>query len=92
MSRGIGLEYLTDDMIKYHKDDLTRPSSINGTIVPLARYYRDKIFTDAEKLARNKLIQKETNAERFEKISSPFFPQRVDKMYRDSEKKLKETD
>lgn len=92
MSRGIGLDYLTDEMIQYHKNDLTRPSRVNGTTVPLARYYRDKIFTDAEKLARNKLIQKETNTERFETISSPFFPQRVEKMYRDSEKKLKETD
>lgn len=92
MSRGLGLNYLTPEMIQYHKDDVTRPSRVNGTTVPLARYYRDKIFTDSEKLARNKIITREYNPERFEKISSKLFPQRVQKIISDTEKKLADTD
>lgn len=93
MSQGIGISYLTPTTIKYHKDHLQNGCRVNGSDVPLPRYYRDKMFTDSEKLARNKLVcGEEQNAERFEKISSNIFPQRVEKMYSDLEKKIQKYD
>lgn len=90
MSKGLGLNYLTKEMIKYHKKNLKQGGKYLGTTIPLPRYYRDKIFTDSEKLARNRLLN--MDAERFEEISSPYFPQKVEKLYSDQEKKQKKTD
>jgi len=59
--------------------------------LPLPRYYRDKLFTDAQKMARNKLLLPH-NEKRYDKVSNPLFPQRVDKMYSDQKKNNEETD
>lgn len=92
MSKGLGKNYLTDQMIKYHKNDVSRGITILGnTKLPLPRYYRDQLFTDGEKLARNKLLLPLAE-ERVDKIADPLFPQRVQKMYSDQEKKIKKTD
>jgi hypothetical protein len=91
IARGLGDSYLTEAMIKYHKDDVTRPAKLLNNSLPLPRRYRDLIFTNSEKLARNKLLQP-INKERFEKISSEFFPQRVEKMYRTAKENIEKTD
>lgn len=51
MSKGIGSNYLTKSMIRWHKDDMyqrycTKEGKYN---TPLSRYYKDKIYTDEEK-------------------------------------------
>lgn len=47
-SKGIGLSYLTNAMYEYHTRNYLNPrftAFIDGRIVPLPRYYRNKIFT-----------------------------------------------
>ena len=52
MSKGLGSNYLTEQMIKWHKDDLkTRmyvPMKDNKKIA-MPRYYKDKIYNEHEK-------------------------------------------
>ena len=57
MSKNLGLSYLTDDVIKYYHDDVSRPMRLLGNrIVGLPRYYRDKIFDDGQKDLRSALL------------------------------------
>lgn len=55
ISHGIGLGYLSPAMIKYHRDNLlsfaTKPG---GYRISLPRYYKDKIFTQLDKLIMKK--------------------------------------
>lgn len=92
MSKGLGIDFLTPQMIKHFKEDPTRSVTLLGNKkIGLPRYYRDKIFTDSEKLQRNKGLEKYVNL-RYEQISDPLFPQRVKKMYKDKQKQLQKTD
>lgn len=92
MSRGLGLSFLTDDMISYYQSDVSRPVTLLGNKkLPLPRYYRDRLFTNKQKLLRNQKLQK-FNDKRHDKLSDKLFPQRVKKMYEDTEKKIKKTD
>jgi len=54
MSKGLGANYLTDNMVEYHKKDTTMlyVTKLSGHRVSMPRYYRNKIFTDAEKRAQ----------------------------------------
>lgn len=92
MSKGLGEKYLTEAMKRYHKDDVSRGVTMLGNKkLPLPRYYRDKIFSQADKQLRNfKMldhVDKITDTK-----SDKLFPQRVKKMYEDQEKKNKATD
>lgn len=88
MSKGLGSRFLTPQMIKYFKDDVSRGVTMLGNKkTSLPRYYRDKIFNESDKRLRNKLLE-DFMDERLEKVSSPLFPQRVEKMYNDYYKKL----
>lgn len=51
MSKNLGVDYLTKDIVKYYKADLSRlyVTLPGGVKVAMPRYYRDKIFTDDEK-------------------------------------------
>lgn len=92
MSKGLGISYLSDAMVKYHKDDVSRPITMLGNVkVPLPRYYRDKVFTDGEKAVRRKKMEPFLE-KRFEQISDELFPQRVENMYKKSTDKLLKTD
>ncbi len=53
MSKRMGENYLTEQMIAYHKADLANRVNItieDGKKIVLPRYYRDKIYTREEKL------------------------------------------
>jgi len=92
MSKGLGKNYLTSEMIKYHKDDVERGVKMLGNVnLPLPRYYRDKLFDQKDKQLRNFKMQ-HLNDDRFDTTSDKLFPQRVQKMYADQEKKQKKTD
>ena len=92
MSKGLGINYLTEAMVQYHKDDVSRPITMLGnTKIPLPRYYRDKLFTDAEKSARRKMLEPFLD-KRFDQLSDKLFPQRVENMYKKSKEKLLKTD
>lgn len=58
MSKGIGKQFLTDQMVKYYKNDVSRNHVVKGSghIEALPRYYRNKIFTDQEKEDQRKYI------------------------------------
>ena len=92
MSRGLGLSFLTESMLIYYQTDVSRPVTLlDGRKLPLPRYYRDKIYSKSQRLQRNlKLIK--FKDKRYDKISDVLFPQRVQKMLQDTERKISETD
>lgn len=52
MSKGIGKQYLTDEMVAWHKADLLNRMYVNvggGKKAAMPRYYKQKIYTDAER-------------------------------------------
>ena len=50
MSQHLGIGYLTPEMVKWHKADLSRNYIQDGPYkIALPRYYRDKIFTRGER-------------------------------------------
>lgn len=52
MSKGLGLNYLSSEIIKWHKNDLLKRMylSLNdGRKVSMPRYYKDKLYTKAER-------------------------------------------
>lgn len=60
ISKGIGKDYLTDDIKKYYQDDITRQiRKESGTILALPRYYREKIYSEGQQIARGRISQKE---------------------------------
>lgn len=63
MSKGLGKNYLSDDTVNYHKADVSRMyvTKLSGHKVPMPRYYRNKIFTDAEKKQQIGIIQAAVN-------------------------------
>lgn len=61
MSKGLGKNYLTPQMIAYHKahKDINYCVSSTGERVPLSKYYRDRIFTDEEKRVNRDHIEEQ---------------------------------
>ena len=52
MSKGLGKNYLTPQMINYHKTNMENRVFIglkDGKKIALPRYYKDKLYSDAEK-------------------------------------------
>lgn len=52
MSKGLGANYLTDNMVKWHKDVLNLRMYCNlpdGKKISMPRYYKDKIYTEDER-------------------------------------------
>lgn len=64
-SRGLGLDYIKNkNVVKFYKNDITKQVLKEGGLVqPLPRYYREKIYTEAELLARSRLAQKAMDAQ-----------------------------
>lgn len=59
MSKGLGANYLSPEIIHYHKSDLSRMyvTKEGGHRVALPRYYRQKIYTDTDLKLQVELIQ-----------------------------------
>lgn len=71
ISHKMGLSYLTPEMVKYYKDDPSRSVTMLGNKkTALPRYYREKLFTETEKIVRVAKMQKLLN-EKFEKTLQP---------------------
>lgn len=52
MSKGMGANYLTEAVIKYHKNDLLNNVNCklkDGKIISMPRYYKDKIYSETER-------------------------------------------
>lgn len=59
ISKGLGLNYINDDTIAYHRADLSRNYLVveGGAKVPMPAIYRQKIFTDAQRKQQSRAIQ-----------------------------------
>ena len=52
MSKGLGKNYLTEKMIRWHKDDLENRMYVpikDNKKIAMPRYYKDKMYTESEK-------------------------------------------
>lgn len=60
-SKGIGLNYLTPEIVKYHKDDINRNyvTELGGVKVPMPRYYRDRVYTEEDREAQRILLKQD---------------------------------
>lgn len=60
MSKGMGLSYLTPQMVQYHKDDLSRTyvTMPGGKRSALPRYFADRIFSKSDKEIQQVLLDK----------------------------------
>lgn len=92
MSKGLGQSYLTKEKVKYHKKDVTRPVTLlGGEVVALPRYYRDKIFTEEEKIKRSVLFN-DYIGEELERRQDPLYIQRIKQKIRQHKIKILKTD
>lgn len=59
MSKGMGKSYLTENMVKYHREDPTRLylTTLGGYKKALPRYYRNKIWNESEREKQIELIK-----------------------------------
>jgi len=56
MSKGLGQNYITDAMNKWHKNDLVNRMYVpikDGKKIAMPRYYKDKIYSETQKLLIN---------------------------------------
>lgn len=68
MSKNLGLDYLTPQMIKHHKEKMFPfITKQGGQLQPLPRYYMEKIFTKAERrqLAEDATLMREYNFSKY---------------------------
>lgn len=67
MSKGLGSNFLSEPVIDYFRSDLSRLYIIKegGFKIGLPRYYREKIFSEPEKLAQGKLVRGSVKAQEF---------------------------
>lgn len=92
MSKGIGLEYITEATTRYHKQDVSRPiTMLGGQKVALPRYYRDKIFTEGEKIKRTYMFNEYID-EQFNKQLDPLYLQRIRQNLRREKLLINKTD
>jgi hypothetical protein len=67
MSKGLGANYITDNMARWHKNDLLNRMYVplkDGKKIAMPRYFKDKMYTDTQKLLINnhlKLVISEEN-------------------------------
>ncbi|QCS37332.1 replication initiation protein [Tortoise microvirus 86] len=60
MSKGLGKNYMTPQMVNYHKEDISRNyvTLEGGVKVAMPRYYREKIYTEEERNRQNLINEK----------------------------------
>lgn len=83
MSKGIGKNYLTPQMIKYHLQSVEKSYVMgkNGEKLPMPKYYKEKIYTEDSKITRAQVTkylakrseEKTNEGERLEIISSKMY-------------------
>lgn len=72
MSKGLGQAYLSDNMIRWHHDDINNRMYCNiegGKKIAMPRYYKQKIYTETERKAagyhqRQEQVKRQREAER----------------------------
>lgn len=90
MSKQIGSNYLTPQMVKHHKDHLKSHVTLaGGTPQTLPRYFKDKIFTIEEKIKINEESKKNRNLEANQFKTDPTW---INDQFRKAAKKLRLTE
>lgn len=58
MSKGLGSNYITNDTKRYHSADVTRLycTKLGGYKIAMPKYYRDKIYSDAQRALQTEII------------------------------------
>lgn len=62
MSKGLGANYITPEMARWHKSDLYNRMFCalpEGKKIAMPRYYKDKIYSEAERKAISKHVEKQ---------------------------------
>jgi hypothetical protein len=105
MSKGLGKHYLSEKMIKWHKNDLLNRMYVpieDGKKIAMPRYYKDKIYTEEEKDKINEHMGKIDELEEIKMLEfygSIYEKERIKmeeglkafkKMYKNSEKERKQ--
>lgn len=71
MSKGLGMSYLSDSMVHWHKCDLENRMYVNlqdGKKASMPRYYKDKIYNDEERLKIGQAFKDKVWEERTDEI------------------------
>jgi hypothetical protein len=66
MSKGLGSNYLTEKMVKWHKNNIEERMYCNikgNKKIAMPRYYKDKIYTDFEKIRISNHIKEKSEEE-----------------------------
>lgn len=74
MSKRLGRSYITDEVLKWHKDKLCERVYIgieDGKKIPMSRYFKDKIYNDEERDVLQKYFEKK-GVEDYQKILAEF--------------------
>lgn len=61
MSKGLGANYITDNMSQWHKNDLLNRMYVpikDGKKIAMPRYYKDKIYSETQKLKINNHLKR----------------------------------
>jgi hypothetical protein len=100
MSKGIGKNYLTNAMRKWHKRDLTNRYYIplkDGKKIAMPRYYKDKLYTSHQKKIIGATLQ-QRDTEKWQKMELSTYLKTTNKetlirinKWRKSQKKVKST-
>jgi hypothetical protein len=101
MSKGLGKNYLTEKMIRWHKDDLENrmyvPMKDNKKIA-MPRYYKDKLYSESEKnriVRHMEDIMLESDEKEMEKHGKNYFSYLAERhlnLFRQMHKKSKENE
>jgi len=99
MSKGLGSNYLTEKMVKWHKNNIEERMYCNikgNKKIAMPRYYKDKIYSDFEKLRISNHIKEVTETEEeklinelgenYQQIIVDRHIQSFEKMYKEAEK------
>jgi hypothetical protein len=73
MSKGIGKNYLTEKMVKWHKNNIEERMYCNikgNKKIAMPRYYKDKIYSDFEKLRISNHIKQKSEEQEKELINN----------------------
>lgn len=71
MSKGLGANYLSEQMINYHKADISRlyATKQGGHQIALPRYYRNKIYSEEDQKNQVFLIQEQIQKQEQKELS-----------------------
>lgn len=86
MSKGLGANYLSDQMIGYYKR-INKPfiTTHGGQRLSMPRYYKEKIFTEADKLHQKNEIKQfleENPTFKDDRSAFNYFKQQIEKRAR----------